>query len=140
MYRYLKRFCGLVLFGVFSLVSVLGAFAEGMTPRYSYIDFISAGVHISGNTVEYSGTAAPIYNEHRAKITVTLQKRLIEGGAWSNVTSKVHYGGYASFAGCGGTYRVDTDYEYRTYTRCTIYDSNDIALETRSCYSNIARP
>lgn len=129
----------LLLVSIFAL-GAFGGIAENVMPRFAYIGSISAGICLSGNDIVYDGVGEASSNSHIAGITVKLQRRPIDGGSWTSITSHTARGSYAIPATYEGRYSVNMNYKYRTYVKCTIYDSDGNTLETSTMYSHVLDP
>ena len=102
-------------------------------PRYTYTTCVEAGLEFSGGRAVSSGGIFP-YNLRATSVEVRLQQfyendwRTI--GLWTATNS-------AGRSYAQGSEEIDTGFEYRTYTRGTVYDSNGNVLEVVKFYSDV---
>ena len=107
--------------------------ASEVSPRYTYTAAVIASLDFSAGRAVSSGAILP-HGLKASSVVVRLQQyfenewRTI--GMWSGNSS----GGPSE---AGGSEEIDTGFEYRTYTRGTVYDSDGNVLEIVNFYSDV---
>lgn len=126
-----KRILCLLLCVVLAVCLAAGAFAEGISPRWTYISQMSAG--IDKNLVSYNVAAsATLYNSsYTVKVTTTLQQWSSGWGdtshSWtSKETGRTEAAGNV-YLGSG---------VYRVKATATVYNTSGTQVETTTIYSD----
>lgn len=109
------------------------AMSDEISPRYAYTDYIDASLEFSnGRAISIGSIFA--YGMRATSVEVRLQQYFENDwrtiGLWTGSSS----GGTSE---AGGSEEIDTGFEYRTYTRGKVYDSNGNVLETVNFYSDV---
>ena len=104
-----------------------------MSPRFSYILSMSAGLEInSAGKAGCAGTVTPSSNTYTSDLTISLQQKT--GTGWSTIKSWTDSGvGYAGVTLEGYWYVVHGT--YRVCSTAKIYSSSGTLLETQLFYS-----
>lgn len=132
MYRKgIKRvvFCVVILAAIFGCSALAGE----IMPRYVYTNYVDAGLKFENGRAYSTGSIFP-YDFRATSVEVRLQQyyendwRTI--GLWTDSSS-------AGLSDAGGSEEIDRGFEYRTYTRGKVYDSNGNVLETIHFYSDV---
>lgn len=118
--------------------STLSASDYGIMPLYDNVFYVSSGISInSENKAICTGTYS-LYDDYKAKITMTLMKSSNGTTGWSTVESWSR-----TYTGAGpwgisqpSTNALSSSYYYRTYVQVQIYNSSNKVIETVSCFSN----
>ncbi len=105
--------------------------------RFTYISKISSNIGINGSTVICSGKGQGKYNNTSTVMRVILQKRASGTSTWSYVCAWTQTGSGNTNVSISESKSINSGYDYRILTKCTILDSNGNMLETASQYSGI---
>lgn len=125
------RVVSIVLLGLW-IICLGTCFASEIEARYTYISTISCDISLSGNTISYTGIGNGSQTGTDTVLTVKLQRRSSTGSTWTTVESHGATAHGRAFAGYSGTATAERGFEYRVYVLCTIYDANDVILESKS--------
>lgn len=116
------------------VVPVMAAVKEpSVSPRYSYIEFLSASLAIDdtfGLTDCYAGCV--VYGGDSVILTCSLQQ--YTGSYWTTVKSWTST--TKPSAAIAKNYAVYSGYTYRVKASCSVYNSSGTLLESGICYSN----
>lgn len=107
----------------------LHAFAELISPYYSYTGAISADLSISGGTADCSGTVKPD-SGYSANIRVVLY-RSSDGKSWTEIAS---WSNSSSSSGtsvsASGSKSLSSGYKYKVTSFGTVKNSNGTTVES----------
>ncbi|MDD4621438.1 MAG: hypothetical protein PHQ15_11585 [Methanosarcina sp.] len=107
---------------------------EVLSPRYTYISLLTAGLRInSSGKATCSGHASAYDSTHTTRLTVQLQKST--GSGWSTIKSWSTSSTGQSIAGLEGNYYV-VHGTYRVCSTARLYNAADDLLECKSAYSD----
>ncbi len=135
----MKKLFSAALLVIMALFLPLSAYAANantdkpMSPRFSYILSMSAGLEInSAGKAVCGGTVTPSSNTYTSDLTVSLQQKT--GTGWSTIKSWTDSGeGYLGVNLEGHWYVVHGT--YRVCSTAKIYSSSGTLLETQLFYS-----
>lgn len=114
-------------------IPVLAAENENaISPRYSYISALSAGLNISNTGIAACSAGCVIDNGDSLVLTCSLQR--YNGSTWTTVKSWSATAARSTVL--QKSYAVYSGYTYRVRTTCSVYNSNGVLVESGTCYSN----
>ena len=133
----MKRiFCGLLVVMLIVTLTVPAMAAEkepSVSPRYTYIQFMSAGLNIDDTFGLTDCTAGcTVYGGSSIILTCSLQQ--YNGSYWTTVKSWTST--TKPSAAIAKNYAVYSGYVYRVKASCSVYDASGKLLENGTCYSH----
>ena len=131
-----RLFCVLlaVLILITTILPVMAADNEqAISPRYSYIEGLSASLAIGKLGLSTCNAACVAYGGGTIKLTSVLQR--YNGSSWSTVKAWTTSTTHTSTA-LSKQYAVTSGYTYRVRASCGVYNANGTLVESGYIYSN----
>lgn len=133
MKRFLCVLLAVVVVATLAAPALAAANEPSVSPRYTYIQYISAGLNIDETFGLTDCTAGcTVYGGNSIILTCSLQQ--YNGSYWTTIKSWTST--TKPSAAIAKNYGVYSGYVYRVKASCSVYDASGKLLENGTCYSH----